>query len=211
MGHRVTTYIQCSKGVTATMAKMKFNGFVDKISGKVGGLVVRKGRRGKYTLSNTPDFSEVVPSQAQLGQRKVFGRAVEYANSVKTDPDKLAFYEKLAEQKDLPTQALCVGDYLNVLTMDDLDLSIYKGKVGDSILIATHDDVGVVKVNVELTRTDGTNIERGQAVDLGAGNWAYIATVPVPVGTDIFIEAEAFDRPGNRTVCSANPTVGINN
>jgi hypothetical protein len=29
----------------------------------------------------------------------------------------------------------------------------------------------------------------------------------VAAGSDIFIEAEAFDRPGNRTVCSANPTV----
>jgi hypothetical protein len=193
------------------MAKMKFHGFIDKISGKVGGLVVRKGRHGKYTLANTPDFSEVVPSEAQLGQRKVFGRAVEYANGVKADPDKLAFYEGLAEQKDMPSFALCVGDYLNAPTMDDLDLSVYTGKVGDSILIATHDDVGVVKVNVELTKMDGTRIEKGQAVDLGAGNWAYIATVPVTTGTDIFIEAEALDRPGNRVVSSANPTVGINN
>src|SRR5215216_4511281 len=189
------------------MAKMKFNGFVEKISGSVGGLVVRKGRHGKYTLSNKPDFSEVVPSLAQMGQRKVFGRAVEYANAVKANPDKLAFYEGLAQQKDIPTFALCVGDYLNAPTMDDLDLSIYKGKVGDSILIATHDDVGVITVNVELTRMDGANIERGQAINLGAGNWAYIATVPVAAGTDIFIEAEALDRPGNRTVCSANPTI----
>lgn len=192
------------------MAKMKFNGFVDKISGKVGGLVVRKGRKGKYTLSNMPDFSEMTPSQAQAAQRKVFGRAVEYGNSVKADPEKLAFYEELAEQKDIPAFSLCVGDYLNAPTMDDLDLTAYQGKVGDSILITTHDDVGVVKVNVELTKMDGTRIEKGQAVALGVGTWAYIATVPVATGTDIFIEAEAFDRPGSRAVCSANPTVGIN-
>lgn len=192
------------------MAKIKFNGLVDTIRGGVGGLVVRKGRRGKYTLSNKPDMSELTPSEAQAAQRKVFARAVDYGKSVLADPDQLAFYEGLAEQKDMPVLALCVGDYLNSPTMDDLDLSGYRGRVGDSILITTHDDVGVVKVNVELTRTDGTNIERGQAVPLGFGSWAYIATVPVATGTDIFIEAEAFDRPGSRTVCSANPIVGMN-
>jgi hypothetical protein len=192
------------------MAKMKFNGFVDTIRGKVGGLVVRKGRRGKYTLSNMPDFSEQTPSEAQAAQRKVFARAVEYGKLVMADPEKFAFYEGLAEQKDMPAFALCVGDYLTPPTMDDLDLSVYQGKVGDSILITTHDDVGVVKVNVELTGMDGTRIEKGQAVDLGLGTWAYVATMPVASGTDIFIEAEAFDRPGGRTVSSANPTVGMN-
>jgi hypothetical protein len=192
------------------MAKMKFNGFVDTIRGSVGGLVVRKGRRGKYTLCNKPDFSELTPSEAQAAQRKVFARAVDYGKSVMADPDKFAFYEGLAEQKDMPAFSLCVGAYLNPPTMDDLDLSQYQGKVGDSILITTHDDIGVVRVNVELTRTDGTSIERGQAVELGAGSWAYIATMPVATGTDIFIEANAFDRPGGKTVCSANPTVGMN-
>ncbi len=191
------------------MAKIKFNGLVDNVSGGVGGLVVRK-RKGKYTLCNKPDFSGTEPSEAQAVQRKVFARAVEYGKSIMADPDKFAFYEGLAEQKDKPAFSLCVGDYLNPPTMDDLDLSLYQGKVGDSILIATHDDIGVVRVNVELTRTDGANIEKGQAINMGAGNWAYIATVPVAAGTDIFIEAEAFDRPGSRTVSSANPIVGMN-
>jgi hypothetical protein len=193
------------------MAKIKFNGLVSEVRGGVGGLVVRKSR-GKFTLSDKPDTSEVEPTDAQLVQRKVFGRAVVYGKSVMEDPASLAFYEGLAKQKDMPAFSLCVGDYLNAPTMDDLDLSKYQGKVGDLIQITTHDDIGVVRVNVELTRTDGTNIERGQAIEMvtGTGNWAYIATVPVTAGTDIFIEAEAFDRPGSRTVCSANPTVGMN-
>lgn len=189
------------------MAKITFNGFVDTVRGGVGGLVVRKSR-GKYTLSNKPDMTGLEPSEAQAVQRKVFARAVLYAKSVMEDPASLAFYEALAEQKDSPTFALCVGDYLNPPTMDELDLSQYHGRVGDQILITTQDDIGVIRVNVDLTRTDGTSIEKGQAIELGTGNWAYIATVPVAAGTDIFIEAQAFDRPGGKTVCSANPTVG---
>lgn len=193
------------------MAKIKFNGLVDMVRGGVGGVVVRK-TRGKYTLSNKPDMSEIKPSEAQAVQRKAFGRAVDYGKLVMADPDRLAFYEGLAEKKEMPAFSLCVGDYLNAPSMDDLDLSGYRGNVGDRILITTHDDIGVVKVNVELTRTDGTNIERGQAVEMGAGSgfWMYTATAPVALGTDIFIEAEAFDRPGSRTVCSANPIIGVN-
>jgi hypothetical protein len=191
------------------MAKIKFNGLVDEIRGGVGGLVVRKSR-GKFTLSNKPDMTALEPSQAQAAQRQAFGRAVAYGKMVMEDPALLAFYEGIAEQKDKPAFSLAVGDFLTTPTMDDLDLSGYKGRVGDRILINTYDDTGVVTVNVELAGTDGTIIERGQAVEmgLGTGYWMYTATVPVATGTDIFIEAEAFDRPGNQTVVSANPTVG---
>ena len=191
------------------MAKIKFNGFVDEIRGGVGGLVVRKSR-GKFTLSNKPDMTALEPSQAQAAQRQAFGRGVGYGKMVMEDPALLAFYESLAEQKDKPAFALAVGDFLTPPTMDDLDLSQYKGRAGDQILINTYDDTGAVTVNVELTRNDGTLIERGQAVEagMGTGYWMYTATVPVATGTDIFIEVEAFDRPGNRAVASANPTVG---
>jgi hypothetical protein len=193
------------------MAKIKFNGLVSEVRGGIGGLVVRKSR-GKFMLSDKPDMSEVEPSQMQVGQRKRFGRAVAYGKTVMADPASLAFYEGLAEQKEMPAFSLCVGDYLNEPTIDSLDLSGYKGNVGDRILITTQDDIGVVRLNVELTRTDGANIECGQAIELGAGSgsWVYIATVPVPIGTDIFVEAEGFDRPGSRAVSSANPIVGVN-
>jgi hypothetical protein len=71
----------------------------------------------------------------------------------------------------------------------------------------------VVEVNVELTKADGTPIESGKAVEVGAGSgdWVYVASVAVPLGTDIFISAEAFDRPGHRAVASANPIVGESN
>ena len=193
------------------MAKIKFNGLVDDFRGGVGGLVVRK-TRGKYTVSNKPDTSTLEPSQAQMVQRQAFARAVAYGKSVMGDPARLAFYEQLGEHKGMPAFSVCMGDYLNAPSMDDLDLSGYHGQVGDQILITTHDDTGVVDVNVELTRNDGTNIEKGKAVEIGTGSgyWVYTVTAPVASGTDIFIEVEAFDRPGSRTVCSANPTVGMN-
>jgi hypothetical protein len=103
-----------------------------------------------------------------------------------------------------------MGDYMNAPTIAMLDVSDYKGRIGDPIYIRACDDVGVVDVNVRLTRADGTPIENGKAVENGAGSghWQYRASVAVPLGTDIFISADAFDRPGHRAVASVNPIVG---
>lgn len=82
--------------------------------------------------------------------------------------------------------------------------------MGDPIRVITRDNVGVVSVDFSLVRVDGSLIEKGKAVEAGvrSGRWAYAATVAVPLGSDIFIEAEAFDMAGQRTVASANPIVG---
>jgi hypothetical protein len=48
-------------------------------------------------------------------------------------------------------------------------------------------------------RQDGTDVERGMAAELdaGEGSWIYTATQPVPMGTDIFIELVGLDRAGS--------------
>jgi len=191
------------------MSKARLHPSLLELKGAMGDMVFKK-RRGKVYVSIKSQGTTGEPSEAQLAQRKVFKKAVNYAKSVMADETSRAFYEDLAQRKETTARALCIGDYLNEPTMDELDFSKYKGQVGDRILIATNDDIGVVEVNVNLTRNDGTPIEMGKAVEdgMGSGNWEYVATVPVPLGTDIFISAEAFDRPGHRTVASANPIVG---
>jgi hypothetical protein len=192
------------------MAKMKLNPLFAGISGKIGNIVIKRSPNGDVIVARTPDLSRVKPSQAQLDQRRAFGKASDYAKFALADEALRAFYETRAQLRNITPRAVCVGDYLNAPTLEDLDFSQYHGQVGDRIRITTHDDVGVVKVNVKLTRIDGRLIENGQASEqrAGSGNWEYVATVPVPLGTDIFISAQAFDRPGNRTVASVNPIVG---
>jgi hypothetical protein len=177
----------------------------------MGDMVFKK--RGKKVYVSIKPEGTGDPSAAQLAQRKYFKKAVNYANAVLADEGSRAFYDDLAQRRDSTARALCIADFLNGPSIDELDLSGYRGRVGDRILIATNDDVGVVSVAVSLASVDGTIIESGQAVEQGAGSgtWEYVATVPVPLGTDIFIEAEGYDRPGHRTVSSANPTVGSKN
>jgi len=191
------------------MTKARLHPALLEFNGAMGDMVFKKRGNKVYVCIKSKGTSD--PSDAQLAQRKVFKKAINHAKAALADEATRAFYEALAEGKqDTNAHALCIGDYLNAPTMDDLDFSRYHGNVGVPIKITTYDDVGVVEVNVELTKADGTPIERGKAVEKGAGSgeWEYVATVLVPLGTDIFIEAEGFDRPGNRTVASANPVVG---
>jgi hypothetical protein len=195
------------------MSKARLHPSLLEFQGAMGDMVFKKRGKKVYVSIKPKAGASGEPSEAQRAQRKVFRKAVSYATSALADETARAFYQALAEVKETPARALCIKDYLKAPTMDDLDLSKYKGQVGDRILITTYDDIGVVEVNVELTRSDGTRIEAGKAVELGtgSGNWEYVATAPVAPGTDLFIEAEAFDRPGHRTVASANPIVGESN
>lgn len=190
------------------MTKARLHPSLLEFKGAMGDMVFKK--RGKKVYVSIKSQGTSDPSEAQLAQRKEFKKAVNYATSAMADETARAFYEALAERKETTPRALCIGDYLNEPTMDELDFSKYKGNVGDRILITTLDDIGVVEVNVKLKKIDGTLIESGKAVEqgTGSGEWEYVATVPVPLGTDIFISAEGFDRPGHRAVSSANPIVG---
>jgi hypothetical protein len=193
------------------MTKARLHPSLLEFKGAMGDMVFKK--RGKKVYVSIKSQGTGEPSEAQLAQRKYFKKAVNYAKSAMADETSRAFYEDLAQRRETTARGLCIGDYLNAPTVDDLDFSKYEGNVGDRILITTNDDVAVVDVSVKLTKVDGTPIESGKAIEdvAGSGNWAYVATVPVPLGTDIFISAEAFDRPGHRAVASANPIVGENN
>jgi hypothetical protein len=193
------------------MTKARLHPSLLEFKGAMGDMVFKK--RGKKVYVSIKSQGTGEPSEAQLAQRKYFKKAVNYAKSAMADETSRAFYEDLAQRRETTARGLCIGDYLNAPTVDDLDFSKYEGNVGDRILITTNDDVAVVDVSVKLTKVDGTPIESGKAIEdvAGSGNWEYVATVPVPLGTDIFISAEAFDRPGHRAVASANPIVGENN
>ena len=195
------------------MAKVKLNPAFLEFRGAMGDMVFRK-RNGKIFVSMKPQHDETrEPSQAQLDWRQNFTHAREYTNVAMADETLRAFYEALAERKESTPHGVCMGDYLNPPTVDELDLYHYHGRVGDRIRITTCDDVGVVTVDVTLTTSDGTTIEKGQAVEPwpGTGQWEYVATASVAPGIQVFVEAQAFDRPGHRALASDNVIVGEEN
>jgi hypothetical protein len=190
------------------MTKVRFVGPIGGFSGAMGDMIFAD--QGERTVCYMKKKRKVERSEAQLAWDERWNEARAYAKSCKADPEKWEFYKMVGKEKKCPPFALAVGDFLNMPSFDPLDLQEYKGQVGDPILIRAFDDVGLVSVEVSIDKADGTDIERGLAVEMGerTGFWTYTATQPVPLGTDIFIEVVGVDHTGKRVKLTENPVVG---
>ena len=190
------------------MTKVRFHGPIAGFSGAMGEMVFadneEKNRTVAYMKSHRP------LSEAQLNQRERFSEAAAYAKSALADPARREVYLAVAQERDTPAFSLAVGDYLNLPEIKPLDLSEYKGQVGDPILIRAVDDIGFADLEVELTAIDGTPIEKGKAVEVGVrtGHWVYTATATVALGADIFIKVSGMDHARNEAQITENVIVG---
>ena len=191
------------------MSDVELNETINGYRGSIGKLVFKKykGRTivGRKVKSSKP------PTEAQVNHRADFKAASDFAKTVKANPALLAFYAPIAKQRDVTVRVVAMGDYLNKPTIKPLDLSTYKGRIGDVIEIRAEDDLGLANVNVEIVAQDGTHIESSPAVEEGTGSskWLYTVTKAVAIGTDVFIEVKGADHAGNETQISENPTVGV--
>ena len=189
------------------MTKVRFHGPIAGFSGAMGEMVFADQKaKGKTIAYMKPHY---VPSQAQLNQQQRFGAAALYAKAALANPATREFYDTIAKERGSTVQAVALADFLIEPSIKPLDLSEYKGRVGDTILIRAVDDIGLADVDVELTAIDGTNIEKGKAVENGirSGYWTYTATKPVALGSDIFIKVVGVDHAGNEAQITENPIV----
>jgi hypothetical protein len=191
------------------MAKIKLNPIVEEMSGGFGNIVFR-ARKGKTVMCRKPDLSNIELSDSQVEHQERFRQAVAYGRTVMADPDKRAMYEQAAERKDIPVFALTVADFFNVPSIQEVDLSAYKGMSGDLIRIKAMDDFGVANVHVTLTNAlDGTILENGDAVEpaSGSGLWVYTATVSVPAGSNVSFSVAATDYPGGTALNTQSKSI----
>jgi len=179
------------------MAKVKLNPILEGLSGKVGDLVFRQVN-DKIVILQTPDFSGVEPTAAQLAHQARFRQAALYGKLVMADPETKALYEAAAKAKGKPVFSLTVADFFNAPSVDEIDLSAYSGNAGDEIVILASDDFDVASVQVALTDGDGNPIENGPATETpeNSGRWVYTATADVETATTVRIAVTAEDRPG---------------
>ncbi len=188
------------------MTKVRFHGPIAGFSGAMGEMVFMD--RGTQTVAYMKTHYAL--SEAQVNQQERFGEAAAYAKSALADPVKSEFYETVAQEKDLPAFALAVGDYLSLPSFKPLDLSKYKGGVGDLIQIRAVDKLGLASVDVAINANDSALIEKGKAVEVGlrSGYWVYTATAAVATGADIFIQVTGVDHADNTAKITENPIVG---
>jgi hypothetical protein len=150
------------------------------------------------------------PTEGMIAQRAHFKDARDYAVAALEDEATREFYTPFAEERGWTLYTTAVTDFLNAPEIKPLDLSTYKGQVGDKIVIRAEDDFGMADVDVKITADDGTQIEQGKAIEKGlrSGTWIYTATRSVALGSDIFIEVVGLDHAGTEARVSESPRVG---
>jgi len=87
---------------------------------------------------------------------------------------------------------------LQLPVVDQIDLSTYTGKAGETIRITASDDFAVAGVEVTIHDTGGAVLEQGAAT-AADGVWNYVTTTNLPPGQQVSIEVTATDRPGHKT------------
>lgn len=191
------------------MTKVRFVGPIGGFSGAMDGMVFADN--GERTVAYIKKERKSEKSQAELERDANWAEARAYASSVKESNAALwALYKLVGKERKISPFALAIGDYLKVPSFKPLDLKDYKGRVGDPIQIHALDNMGLVSVEVLIEKQDGTDVEKGMAVEMGArtGFWVYTATQPLPRGTDIFVEVVGIDHAGHRANLTENPAVG---
>jgi len=187
------------------MAKVKLNPILEQIRGRVGDLVFRR-YEDEVVISQTPDFSGVTPSEAQLAHRERFRRAALYGKMVMADPEAKAVYVAAAERKGKPVFSLTLADFFNAPSIEEVDVSAYSGQAGDKIGVEASDDLDVQRVEVAVVDSEGAVLEEGEATRDGL-RWTYTAQADVASGTTVRIEERAYDRPGGVGEESSEVTV----
>ena len=177
------------------MAKVKLNPVLQRLRGKVGDLVFKRYNDG-VILASKPELTDNPPTAGQVAQRRQFKLATLYGRTVLADPVQKTVYEATAKAKGIPVFALAVGDFLNAPTVDEIDLSGYTGKAGETIRITASDDFAVMGVVVSINDAGGKVLENGPAAAQN-GAWSYTTTTSLTAGQPVSIVVTATDRPGH--------------
>lgn len=179
------------------------------LSGKMGDWVYRYSKNKKKTFIGEKPVRSLEQTEGQIAQQERFTDASLYAGEAMADPALREFYENAAEEMGITPHNAAMADFLSVPVFKPLDLSKYKGQVGDPILVRVTSKFGLAALEITIDRQDGSEIETGRAVETATNRWVYAATQPVAVGTDIFIEVVGTDHTGRRVKMTESPTVGV--
>jgi hypothetical protein len=181
------------------MAKVDPNSLTAGISGSIGGLTIVRKRNGSiYFRRKSTKKPKRTPAREK--QQTRLGRASVYASAALADPAKKAVYEAAAKGTGRSAQNLAVGDHMHPPVVEDIELSGYTGKKGETIRISARDDLAVATLRVTVRDRSGTVLEEGAAGQTRAGlTWLYVAQNDLPGDQIVQIQATAMDHAGNKS------------
>ena len=174
------------------MAKSQNNVVTHGLSGKIGDLLVFSQRGGK-TIVSTKSNKPRTFKEKQKEQIRRFQYASLYAKAAQLSAE----YQDAAT-KEKTACVIAVADFLKAPSIEQVDLSAYTGRPGDTIRIRVIDNFAVKSVVVRITNGDGSLVEEGAAQSANF-EWVYTATVNNNSLDGDKIEIFASDTPGNIT------------
>jgi len=183
------------------MSKIQNNPLLKGASGMLGKVVVYREVRGKTVMANRPRKRSGPASPEEELRRSKFLRAVQYARRQMSSPVTKEEYAKGITERKFTAYLVAVADYMSPPVIGNIDVSQYRGVVGDSIAIRAADDFKVVLVQVSVIAPSGSLIEFGEA-KLQADtfdDWRFLAAMANGelIGTKIVVAAQ--DKAGNVT------------
>ncbi len=178
------------------------------LSGKMGDWVYRYSKSKEKTYIGEKPTSTGEQTEGQVAQNERFSDASGYATEAMENPALCEYYTALAEERGMMPRNAAMSDFFNVPTFRPLDLVNYKGQVGDPIVIRLTSKFSLASLEIAINKVDGTDIESGQAVEVSPNKWVYMATQPVAMGSDIFIDMLGICHTGLHVKASENPIVG---
>lgn len=131
--------------------------------GMLGNVVVYRQFRGQTLLCNRPEKrNTITPHQQRMKTR--FLEAVAFAKKQIADPVTKALYQPGPESRFTSAYAAALADYLKRPVIDDVDVSNYKGKEGDAIVVKATDVAQTLTVMVTVVDTNNSVVEQGEAI-----------------------------------------------
>jgi hypothetical protein len=181
------------------MGELKNNPMMNTATGMVGDTVVFRRWRGRLIVANRPKRGGRTFTDKQLATQQKFTEASSYAKQTLADPANKAMYTAGISGTKYTAHMVAMSDYLNAPVVSDIDLSSYKGAVGDSISIKATDDFKVTTVKVVILSAAGAQLESGIAVQdaIAKLQWKYTVTAANATLAGTKVQATAYDVPGN--------------
>lgn len=181
------------------MARLHTDVPVKTLRRRIPGLVFRD-YGDKIVVSGLPAKSTKPRTEAQQQQGSKLAAAVPYARQAIADREGRAYYSAAVRRAGGNPFSKAVGDHMVPPTVDVIDAAAFDRRAGDVIWVDASDNVGVVRVTVEIADTDGVILDQGEARPT-AGRWRYPAGADVPSAATV--TARAWDRPGNTAEATA--------
>ena len=145
------------------MAKVKKNVVVRGMSGKAGELVFRQLKDGSTVVAVKQDFSHRKFSEGQVAHQARMREAAAYGREAQHHP----VYVALAEKSTLTGYNWAFGDRMKPPVIHKIE------RAEGLVRVRASDNVGVVRVEVQVLDESGAVQTRGEAVQCATEVWEF--------------------------------------